>query len=86
MELSELTTLSACFFSRGELNRVRSGAIGDITVLDDFLMKCKEVAQSGKIEFGTPAVKVEAIELMDSKKNTKALSEMAVGISGALAV
>ena len=36
MELSELTTLSACFFSRGELNRVRSGAIGDITVLDDF--------------------------------------------------
>ena len=47
-EISEITTLTACFFTRGYLNRVKVGAIKDVTKLANFLKECQDIAKDDK--------------------------------------
>ena len=84
-EISEITTLTACFFTRGELNRVKSGAVNDITVLENFLKKCQTLAKD-KQRIQIVSGRAEFIQAMDPDENPKALSDMAVGVSGALTI
>ena len=84
-EISEITTLAACFFTRGYLNRVKAGAIKDIIVLANFLKECQAVAKDEK-KIHIVSGRSEFIQAMDMEENPKALSDMAVGISGALAI
>ena len=84
-EISEITTLAACFFSRGDLNRVKAGAIKDVTVLANFLKQCQDIAKDEK-KIHIVSGRSEFIQAMDMEENPKALSDMAVGISGALAI
>ena len=84
-EISEITTLAACFFSRGTLNRVKAGAIKDVIVLANFLKQCQDIAKDEK-KIHIVSGRSEFIKAMDTEENPKALSDMAVGISGALAI